>query len=129
MRRLRYHLELPILLLAGSVALITAGPYVDRKSNRPGGPELSFVHTFDTRETCMDRCRQQCTQQHSDDLMMPRWLCTMQDDPGTMVFETEEPGFSFSTNTLLISIPAVIFISLFFLFVCVSCFQKFFRGF
>ncbi|CAJ0921527.1 unnamed protein product, partial [Mesorhabditis belari] len=93
------------LLFALFYAKTFAKPYVDRKASHQRN-DLSFVHTFDTRETCMDRCRQQCTQQHSEDLMMPRWLCTLQDDGGTMMLENEETSFSFSTNTLLISIPA-----------------------
>ncbi|KAJ1363316.1 hypothetical protein KIN20_023161 [Parelaphostrongylus tenuis] len=38
----------------------------------------SVIHTFDTREMCMSRCRTVCSQHHSEDLMMPRWHCPAQ---------------------------------------------------
>ncbi|KJH44367.1 hypothetical protein DICVIV_09607 [Dictyocaulus viviparus] len=40
--------------------------------------EKSVIHTFDTMEMCMSRCRTMCSQHHSEDLMMPRWHCPAQ---------------------------------------------------
>ncbi|CAP32739.1 Protein CBG14087 [Caenorhabditis briggsae] len=87
--------------------------------------DIAFVHTFDTKEMCMSRCRIGCTQQHSEDLMMPRWHCPLQEEDENDVEEEEKTSLG---GKMLIIVPCVIFGSLLFLFFCVSAMQRFCRN-
>ncbi|EFO83052.1 hypothetical protein CRE_00461 [Caenorhabditis remanei] len=96
-----------------------------RNAVHPVRHDLAFVHTFDTKEMCMSRCRIGCTQQHSEDLMMPRWHCPLQEEDENDVEEEEKTSLG---GKMLIIVPCVIFGSLLFLFFCVSAMQRFCRN-
>uniref|UniRef100_A0A1I7XFT0 Conserved plasma membrane protein n=1 Tax=Heterorhabditis bacteriophora TaxID=37862 RepID=A0A1I7XFT0_HETBA len=87
--------------------------------------DVTFVHTFDTREMCMSRCRTMCTQHHSEDLMMPRWHCPVQEDDSAVIEDDSDSGI---VNNLFIIVPGIVFGGLLFLFICVSCMQRFFKN-
>ncbi|CAI5456015.1 unnamed protein product [Caenorhabditis angaria] len=87
--------------------------------------DLNVVHTFDTRESCSSRCRGTCNQQHSEDMMMPRWYCPQQEEENTDIEEEDRTTFG---GKMLIIVPCVIFGSLFVLFFCVSAMQRLCRS-
>ncbi|CAI4233056.1 unnamed protein product [Auanema sp. JU1783] len=110
---------LPIMSLLSFACMWTTVVQARATSRRD---DLAVVHTFDTREMCMSRCRTTCTHHHSEDLMMPRWQCPLQEDDTNFMDEEEE---DLLTSNLLFIIPTLLIGSVIFLFVCISCVQRF----
>ncbi|CAD6187237.1 unnamed protein product [Caenorhabditis auriculariae] len=90
-------------MIEAKLILLMLTLFVATEASRPvARHDVAFVHTFDTREMCMARCRTGCTQQHSEDLMMPRWHCPVQEEEESDVEEDEETSFG---GKVLIIVP------------------------